>query len=333
MKIPTLVTGVKLIAVAIVTVVLFVIVINAMRNPVSQQTHSYTAEFTDVSGLNVNGDVRSKGLRIGKVTGVDLERRGSESLALVHFTLDRDYQLTDTSRLAIRYQNLTGTRYLDFESGGSLGASVTHVPTSATTPSFDITQLFNGLQPVLATMNTSQVNQFASNAIAVLEGDGSGLGPLLDNAQTLASFASDRQQVISTLAQNISRISEVMGGRSDSVMDFLRAISLPIGNALAVIDEFPKMATFGPALIAPLVRALEAAGLTEDLDIQQLVDGAFSSMTDAVESFRLMPSTLAGIQLGQNGVVPASCSNGPAILPTDVRVLLGGSEVLLCNAQ
>lgn len=332
MKTPMLVTGVKLIGIAVVTVVLFVIVINAMRNPVSQQTHSYTAEFTDASGLNVNGDVRSKGLRIGKVTGVDLEQRDSKALALVHFTLDRDYQLTDTSHLAIRYQNLTGTRYLDFEPGDSAGTNLTHVSASATTPSFDITQLFNGLQPVLATMNTTQINQFASNAIAVLEGDGTGLAPLLDNAQTLASFASDRQQVISTLTQNISRISEVMGGRSDSVIDFLRAISLPIGNALAVIDEFPKMATFGPALIAPLVRVLDAAGLTEDLDIQQLVDGAFSSMTDAIESFRLMPNTLAGIQVGQNRTVPTTCSNGPATLPSDVRVLLGGSEVLLCKA-
>ncbi len=44
----------KLIAVAAATVFLFILVVNAMRNPVDAQTRGYSADFSDASGLREN---------------------------------------------------------------------------------------------------------------------------------------------------------------------------------------------------------------------------------------------------------------------------------------
>ncbi|MFI1465554.1 MlaD family protein [Nocardia carnea] len=323
----------KLVAVAAVTVVLFVIVLNAMRNPVEQSTRSYTADFSDASGLRVNGDVRLKGLRIGKVTGVELIRDGDGMAARVSFSMDREHELTDTTTLAIKYQNLTGVRFIDVGFGAQPGNRVDHLPVSATRPSFDITALFNGLQPVLSTMNTQQINAFAENAIAVLEGDGGGLGPMLESAQQLAAYAQDRQQLIATLTGNMARIADTMGGRSPYVIEFLRAMSLPISNAMTVLDEFPKTASAGPALVEPIERLLAALGFRDDLDIEALLNQAFANLTEAVDSLRLMPGTLAGLQTAQQRPAAGGCSNGHASLPPDVQILLNGSEVVLCNAK
>lgn len=326
----TIVTALKVLGVAVITVFLFILVVNAMKNPVDGESAGYTAEFTDASGLRVDGDVRMKGMRIGKVSAVDLEQNDGKPLARVRFTMDRQYQLTSTTKLAIKYQNLTGVRYLDVTPGAQAGQMVSFMPADKTTPSFDITELFNGLQPVLTTMNSDQINQFSSNAIALLEGDGSGLGPMLDNTQRLAAFAQDRQKVISTLAANMARIADAMGGRSPYVIAFLQAMNIPMNNAMQVLNEFPKTATYGPALVEPVERILKALGVSPELDVEVLLKHIFNSMTDALKSFALVPNTLAGLRVYQGRPATSRCSHGKAQLPTDVAVLLNGSEVVLC---
>lgn len=117
-------TGVKVIGIAVITVLLFILVVNAMRNPVDVDTRSYSADFTDASGLHPNGDVRFRGKRVGKVTSVELKQGADKSTPLAHveFTLDTDHVITDTTSLAIKYQNLTGVRYVDVRPGGERSA-------------------------------------------------------------------------------------------------------------------------------------------------------------------------------------------------------------------
>ncbi|MGQ4601586.1 MlaD family protein [Nocardia sp. R6R-6] len=329
------VTLIKLCIAAVVAVLLFVIVINAIKNPVQAARDSYTAEFTDVSGMHVNGDVRIKGVLIGKVTSIELVRRDGRSLAEVGFTLEKPYVLTENTALAIRYQNLTGIRYLDFDSPAQPGAPTKHLSAEKTQSSFDITQLFNGLQPVLSTMSTDQINTFTENAISLLEGDGRGLAPMLDSVQTLADYAHDREKVISTLTGNLSRIADTMGGKSSAILDFLRSINMPISAAMTVLDEFPKTARFGPIFMSPVHRLIAALGITEDLDIDKLLADAFSSATSAAEALRLLPVVFAGLQIPNSNARPGAmnCTNGVAQLPIDVTVLLNGSEVVVCNAK
>lgn len=45
-------------------VVLFVLLANTLTNPVAVQTRTYTADFTDSSGLHPDGDVRVRGVRV-----------------------------------------------------------------------------------------------------------------------------------------------------------------------------------------------------------------------------------------------------------------------------
>ncbi|MDV8068521.1 MlaD family protein [Rhodococcus sp. IEGM 1366] len=328
------VTLIKLAVAVLISALLFVIVVSAMKNPVSGETRSYSAEFTDVSGLGINGDVRTQGVRIGKVEGVDLVREDGRSVAKVRFTMETDYDLTENTILAVKYQNLTGVRYIDAEFPALAGNSVESLSVDRTHPSFDITTLFNGLQPVLATMSTDDINTFTENAIALLQGDGGGLAPMLDDAQKLADLAHDREQVLSTLTGNLARISDSMGGRSPEVVEFLESVSFPIAKAMSVLDEFPKTAKFGPEFLTPIKRLIDGSGLHPGMDVDKMMSDAFSSMPDAAEALRLLPVAFAGLQLpnaAPQGPDALQCSNGIAQLPSEVKVLLRGIEVVVCN--
>jgi phospholipid/cholesterol/gamma-HCH transport system substrate-binding protein len=313
---------------------LFILLANVMMQPVASETRSYIAEFTDASGLRLDADVRVRGVRVGKVNSVTLERRGGQSIAAAGFTLDKRYAVTSSTRIAIKYQTLTGLRYLDVvdpSESDPTATIVTRVPTTMTQPSLDITTLFNGLQPVLATLSPEEINTFTSNAAAYLSGDGSGLGPMLDSIRKLTEFVSDRQQVVATLMRNLSAVAETMGGHSKDLVQVLEWVNRPLDEAMKVLDELRKSDLYGPGFTQPVVRLLHAAGIKPGIDIDAALDKAFTNLDNAIEAFKRVPVMWENIGPPAQAGVPLSCSHGPAQLPPTMDVLLNGQKVVLCN--
>lgn len=319
---------------AAAALVLFVLLANVMRQPVAAETRSYTADFTDASGLHLDADVRVRGVRVGKVNSITLERRNGQSLAAVGFTLDKRYSVTASTRLAVKYQALTGLRYVDVvdpADSGSATPTVTHVPTSMTQPSLDITTLFNGLQPVFATLSPEDINTFTANAAAYLSGDGTGVGPMLDSIRKLTAFVADRQQVVATLMQNLSTVADKMGGHSKDLVQVLKWVNRPLDEALGILDEFRKSDLYGTGFTSVVVQLLHNAGIKPGIDLDMAFDKAFTNLDNAIEAFKLVPVMWENIGPPQQDGVPLSCSRGPAQLPATMDVLLNGQRVVLCN--
>ena len=103
----------RLALVGVVGVVLLILVSNAITQPIESKVDSYTAEFTDVSGMHTGADVRVRGIKVGKVNAIELRRRSDQSIAEIAFTLDSRYGVGPDTRLAVKYQALTGLRYVD----------------------------------------------------------------------------------------------------------------------------------------------------------------------------------------------------------------------------
>lgn len=320
---------------ALAALFLFILLANVMLQPVGGETRSYVAEFTDVSGLHLDADVRVRGVRVGKVNSIALERRSGQSLAAVGFTLDKRFAVTAKTRLAIKYQALTGLRYVDVVDPSESAPEaniVTRVPTTMTQPSLDITTLFNGLQPVLATLSPEEINTFTSNAAAYLAGDGGGLGPMLDSIRKLTEFVTERQTVVATLMQNLNAIAEKMGGHSKDLVQVLEWVNRPLDQSLAILDEFRKSDLYGPTFAAPVARLMRAVGLKPGVDIDAALDKAFTNLDNAIEAFKRVPVVWENLEPPAPDGVPLSCSRGPAQLPPTMDVLLNGQRVVLCNS-
>ena len=254
----------RFILVTVVSVILLIVIANEIRQPIEATTRTYNAEFTDVSGLSDGADVRVRGVRVGKVQAIELKRSGDgRTIAAVRLTLDRRYSIVPASRLAVRYQALTGLRYVDVQNpaeGDAVANRVTDVPTTMTQPSFDITVLFNGLQPVLATLSPDEINTFTENAISFLQGDGRGLEPMLDSIHKLTEFVSDRQQVVATLVRNLATLADGVSGRSQYLIQILDEVEMPVRQALKVLDEFRKSQMAGADFTRSVLRLLARRG-------------------------------------------------------------------------
>jgi phospholipid/cholesterol/gamma-HCH transport system substrate-binding protein len=271
---------------------------------------------------------------VGRVMSTALERVQRQSIASVNFTLDQKFGVVPGTRLAVKFQTLTGARYLDVlnpAEGYARADLVTTIPTAMTQPSFDVTRLFNGLQPVFATLSPEDLNAFAANTANFLSGDGSGLAPVLDSIRTITQFIADRQQVVATLMRNLSDVADAMGGHAGDLVHIIDMAKQPVDQALSVLDEFRKSQLYGPGFSSALVRLLSNAGLNNQIDIDTAMDTAINNVDRTVDSFKLIPVMWENVPPPPAAAEPQQCARGHAQLPLTMDVLLNGQKVVLCN--
>ncbi|NNH72745.1 MCE family protein [Nocardia uniformis] len=317
---------------------LLIVIATAITRPIGGETSGYHAIFTDVSGLKTGDDVRMYGVAVGKVT----EIRPDGTRAEVGFTVRSERTVYTSSSLAIRYQSLTGQRYIDLRQPDSAGEELTPgatIETDKTIPSFDITTLFNGLQPALAEFSPGAMNQFTENVLAVIQGDGNGIGPALESLGTLSRYATDRQHVISAIVSNLQAISGQIGGKSPYLITLLRGLADVFTSFVAQIDGLIDFAMVAPSALGPLNSLMTTLGFTENANPDLINDLrlAFPNPADAMEVLGKLPGLIQSLAnlLPPAGVtaspVDRTCSKGFAEVPAPLSVLIAGQGVSICK--
>lgn len=325
----------KLAVSVVVIAVLLTIIVQTVQRPVPGGTVGFSAEFVDANGLKAGDDVRMNGLRVGEVRSVSVDN----GHAVVTFVVQRSHQIYENTVLAIRYQSLVGQRYLDVQQLSPVSEEISagsRIDVSRTIPSFDITALFNGLEPVLAEFSPAAVNKFAENMIAIVEGDGSGIGSVLDSIQTLSSYALDRQSVITVLVANLKKISDHIGGRSSHLVRLVSELTVVVATLRSKVDGIVEFALMAPDVIAPLNSLLDTFGLTtgSNPDADALLRAVFPDPEQAVEVLRQLPALLQTLNawIPANGpVVNRNCSNGDAEAPDPFQMMISGQRISICE--
>src|SRR5690242_9410137 len=113
-----------------------------------QDEMTYRAMFTDVSGLKQDQFVRIAGVEVGQVKKITLQ---PNSLVMVEFSADNSVTLTQGTRVAIRWADVFGGRYLSLEDGAGglkrLNPGET-IPTDRTLPALELDSLIGGFRPL-----------------------------------------------------------------------------------------------------------------------------------------------------------------------------------------
>ncbi len=199
---------VKFTAFAIVALLIMVVVYNTMMNRVPGDATVYRADFTSVSGLRAGDDVRAAGVRVGRVETIGLT--GGDT-ARIEFTLGADQEITDTTTISVRYQNLLGQRYLALTPGDEPGTPVDPdavVGIDQTDPGFDLTALLNGFEPLFDTLEPAAINDLAGSLVQVLQGEGGTVEALLAQTAALTEDLAAKDAVITDVLTNLTPVLE-----------------------------------------------------------------------------------------------------------------------------
>jgi phospholipid/cholesterol/gamma-HCH transport system substrate-binding protein len=183
---------------------------------------TYKAEFISVTGLVDGNFVRIAGVEVGKVRNISITDRAT---AIVEFSADDSVTLTQGTRAVIRYQNLTGERFLALQEGSgapTLLRSGATIPMDHTAPALDLDALIGGFKPLFRALKPDQVNALTSHLIRAFQGEGDTINELLGQITTLTNTFGDRDQLI---GQIITNLNSVLGSVSAKSKQFDTAVT------------------------------------------------------------------------------------------------------------
>lgn len=320
-----------------VAVVCTLVVLTALRSPVTGAVARYSAEFSDVSGLYVGDDVRISGVQVGKVETIRLDGR----IAKVDFTAQADHPLFTNTVAAVRYQTLIGQRYVELvqpaEPDAQLASSAT-IPLGQTIPSFDVAKLFNGFQPIFQTLDPAQFNLLGENLLQLIQGDESGIGPFLHHLDVISTLAVDRQAVITVMIRNLSAISQDLGGKSQELFTLVAQLNDVLTKFASVGEEFrASLDTQLPGLRST-VHLLQYTERTFDgttVPLYDLVSRMWPQTPTIIAGLSLAPSLIQGMRDWLVDAQPADptffCSNGEVALPGIGAVSFAQQNLVVCR--
>lgn len=195
-----------------------------------EKTHSYTAAFTNVTGLE-NGDfVRIAGVEVGRVENVAIE---PDTTAMVEFTADQSVVLTEGSRAVIRYDDLIGGRYLALQEGAGDTTRLKPggtIPLARTSPALDLDALIGGFRPLFRALDPEQVNALSGQLIQALQGQGATINSFLAQTAALTNTLANRDQLIGEVIVNLNVVLGSLGDQSDQFAKAVEALSELVGT-------------------------------------------------------------------------------------------------------
>lgn len=196
-------------------------VFTTLQRNVSGPTNTYSAVFSDVSGLTEGDDVRIAGVRVGRVDAIEL----TGVQASVTFRIQRNQTLYTNTVASVTYQNIIGQRYLGLMPGPGerrLLPSGGQIPEERTNPSFDISYMLNGFEPLFTELDPEQVDNLTNAIVQAFQGDQSSVLTLTTQASTLAATLAGPDQVLGELITNLDQLMTTIADQTANLESLLQ---------------------------------------------------------------------------------------------------------------
>lgn len=239
---------IKLIVFVAVTLTLTGILVSTIAANSSGDAHEYTARFADASGLGEGDDVRIAGVKVGRVTELEVD---ADDHALVRFDVDSARKLPRDAQATVKFRNIAGQRYLALDAPLRDPADVLRpgdeIPLERTHPALNLTALFNGFKPLFQALNPEDVNQLSGELVKVLQGEGGTVDSLLAHTASLTGTLAKKDEVIGQVIDNLNAVLGNVNERGPQLAELIDALQRlttglaeqrePVGEAIGALDE------------------------------------------------------------------------------------------------
>ncbi|MGP3634547.1 MCE family protein [Streptomyces sp. 24-1644] len=307
----------KSIVFVLVTVMATAVLALSIANTGVGDTTTYKARFTDATGLIVGDSVRIAGVEVGQVESIEV---ADKRLAEVGFAVRKGRELPASVTASIKYLNMVGQRYVDLDQGaGPVGASFaagSTIPLSRTTPALDLTQLFNGFQPLFEGLSPPDVNQLAGSIVQVLQGEGGTVDSILQHVGSLTSTVAAKDKVIGQVIKNLNTVLKTVNDREAGFND--------------LVVTLEKLVTGFAGDRKPLGEAVTAMGALTTVTADLINDGRKPLKDDIKQLGRLSGQLVKGTPQIENFL-----QKTPAKMEAIGRLTSYGSwlNLYLCEAK
>lgn len=171
---------------------------------------TYTAQFSEAAGLKAGNEVRVAGVKVGTVTGVELD--GNQ--VLVHYRVS-DTWVGDKTRAGIEIKTLLGSKYLSLDPQGSQLADPDEViPLERTSSPYDVIDAFSDAADSLDEVDSAQLAQSMQVLSEAFAGTPESIRGALDGVTRLSQTISTRDEAVRKLFEETTQTSKIIADRN-----------------------------------------------------------------------------------------------------------------------
>ncbi|MEE6140130.1 MCE family protein [Mycobacterium sp. 050128] len=200
----------------LVTATLVVGVLNYNKLPFINGTHDYSAYFGDAAGLRPDSAVEVAGLRVGKVSSIDLD--GDQ--VLVKFHIDGDVQVGDRSEAAIKTKTVLGAKFVEVTPRGGGHQSIP-IPIGRTTSPYQLADALGDLSTTVNGLNTNELSASLATLAQTFSETPPDVRAAVQGASRFADTIAQRDEQVRSLLSHASKVSRVLSERSDQIVNLV----------------------------------------------------------------------------------------------------------------
>ncbi|SDP88641.1 phospholipid/cholesterol/gamma-HCH transport system substrate-binding protein [Actinopolyspora xinjiangensis] len=201
----------------LVLVLGFLLAMNYKSLPFVSGT-TYTARFSEAGGLAEGDTVRVAGVKVGSVTGVELEN------AHVKVSFDvRDAWVGDGTVAAIKVGTLLGKKYLALDTKGQRRQSPSDpIPLRRTMSPYDVIETFSQLSETVGKVDTAQLAKSFRTLSDTFEGTSEETRGTLRGLSRLSNTISERDRQLKELLDKTNKVATTVAERNTEIEKLLR---------------------------------------------------------------------------------------------------------------
>lgn len=179
---------------------------------------TYKADFAEGAGLQKMDEVRVAGVKVGKVTGIDLA--GDHVVVQMRV---KGATLGRLTKAEIRIKTVLGRKYvqLDPAGDGTLDPS-SEIPVSRTTSPFDIAPAFQKLAGTVGNIDGAQLGKAFSTLADDFRDSPKDVRASLDGLSRLSMTIASRDAQLKLLLQKARRVTGTLAARDHDLVSLLK---------------------------------------------------------------------------------------------------------------
>ena len=177
---------------------------------------SHSAALSEAGGLKSGDDVRIAGVKVGKVTAVDLE--GGH--VRVDFRVGRSTELGDRTSASVRIKTILGQKFLALDPAGR-GELTAEIPISRTTPAYDVVEAFSDLATTTGNIDTDQLASALDTVSTTFRDSPDEVRAAVDGLGRLSRTIASRDDQLRELLVHANGVTGVLSDRNKELVTLL----------------------------------------------------------------------------------------------------------------
>jgi phospholipid/cholesterol/gamma-HCH transport system substrate-binding protein len=206
--------------------------------PFVNQEREYSAYFAEAGGLRSGAAVQVSGLRVGEVSGIQLD--GAQ--VLVTFKVDNDVQLGDRTEAAIKTKSLLGAKILTVTSRGG-GELTTPIPIDRTKSPYQLPDALGDLASTVRGLDVDQVSDSLATLAQTFQQTPPDLRTAVEGLARFSATLDQRDTQLRQLLTDANKATTVLAEHSVQVVGLIttsNALLAELRTQSAALDNISR---------------------------------------------------------------------------------------------